>query len=139
MNLKINTRDFGEIEVDRDSVVEMSSPILGFEEYRTYALLSEDENGLAWLQSTEEPSLCFVLFSTVVFEDYEPDFTDTPASGIDEDGRKVFVIATVPKDVKKATVNLKSPLVINCKTHCAAQVVLEQDFPVRFPLYSEAE
>ncbi len=139
MKLKINTRDFGEIEVDEDRIVKTEAPILGFEEYRSYALINEDENGLAWLQSTDEPSLCFVLFNTVVFEDYEPDFTDTPASGIEEDGRKVFVIATVPKDVRKATVNLKSPLVINCKTHCVAQVVLEQDFPVRFPLYSEAE
>ncbi len=139
----LKTRDFGEIEIDQTQVVEMAAPVLGFERFRSFVLLQDEEMGeqFRWLQSTQEPSLCFVLFPNSVFEDYHPTIPADIAKLLGADGgeTEVYVIATIPKDAKKATVNLKSPLVINRQTQRGAQVVLDEDLPVRFPLFSEVE
>ena len=47
----------------------------------------------------------------------------------------VLVTITVPSDLSKMSVNLKAPLVVNVDTRKAVQVVLEDDYPVKFFIY----
>ncbi len=135
----LKTRDFGEIELDESQVIEMTAPILGFEQYRTFVILRDEEVGehLLWLQSTQEPSLCFVLFDKRVFEEYQPVIPAEVERLVGAGECGVYVMATIPQDITKATVNLKSPIILNLHTRRAAQFVLEQDYPVRFSLQPE--
>ena len=47
----------------------------------------------------------------------------------------MLVTITVPSDLTKMSVNLKAPLIINVDTKKAAQVILEEDYPVKFFVY----
>ena len=47
-----------------------------------------------------------------------------------------MVTVTVPKDIKKMTVNLKGPIVINAAQRLATQVIVEGDeYLVKYPIY----
>jgi len=46
-----------------------------------------------------------------------------------------FVILTIPNAAPEGTTaNLKAPIVMNPTTHLARQVLVEQDYPIRYPL-----
>ena len=36
---------------------------------------------------------------------------------------------------RQSTVNMKSPVIINHKTNLAMQVILDQDYPIRMPVF----
>ena len=42
---------------------------------------------------------------------------------------------TVPKRVEDFSVNLKAPIVINMDTHKGAQIITEDDYPVKYKVY----
>jgi flagellar assembly factor FliW len=53
---------------------------------------------------------------------------------------RFFVIAVVPDDITKITVNLKSPIVVNKQDRRARQVILaNSDYPIRFPIFPAEE
>ena len=49
----------------------------------------------------------------------------------------VLVTVTVPKELEKITVNLKAPIIINTNTGKAGQLIVENDYPVRFSIYDQ--
>ena len=61
--MKYKTRDFGEIDLLPDRVLEFVQPILGYEQYTQYTLLYDEEIGTGnrYTYSLEEPGLCFLL------------------------------------------------------------------------------
>jgi flagellar assembly factor FliW len=71
--------------------------------------------------------------------DYNPVVDDELLRHIGEllpDELLVLVTVTVPTDIKKMTVNLKGPIVINAAEKKAAQVIVEgEEYPVKFPVY----
>ena len=136
------TRDFGEIEIETNQMLDFSQPIFGFDDYRKYAVLHDPEVGmdLAWLQSLEEPDLCFVLVSPkVVTSAYTPDSVADLQKLIGEGEYEYWLVAVIQDDFTQSTVNMKSPVIINWKTGFGAQVILEGDYPVRRPLMEEAQ
>lgn len=137
----IHTRDFGEVDVKETDFYTIVRPIFGFEHYRKFALIKQTSLGEAWswLQSSDEPSLCFILFDPTSLA---PQYAPTPPATRDfpeSDHVSVQVLCSVPEDIMAMTVNLKSPLFINETRREISQVMLEQDFPVRFPLMKEGQ
>ncbi|MGN0156261.1 MAG: flagellar assembly protein FliW, partial [Lachnospiraceae bacterium] len=52
----------------------------------------------------------------------------------------VLVTMTVPKDIKKMTVNLQAPFVINADEKKACQIIVDtEQYPIRFPIYDILE
>lgn len=141
-NMEIETRDFGTLDIDEQEIIEFKRPIYGFDEYTKFVLLCDPEIGehFTWLQSIEQPHLCFILVDpTVVPVTYS---IEVPQEAVELLGEGDFVcwnIAVIPEDFKNATVNLKSPILINPQTHQAAQVILEQDYPIRAPMMHPSE
>ncbi|MCL1789556.1 MAG: flagellar assembly protein FliW [Oscillospiraceae bacterium] len=145
----INTRDFGEIEVADEELITFPAGIFAFEEMRTFALMSPlgEDVYPKWLQSAEDISPCFVVFDpfivdesyTVQLESFEKNLLKFDGDSADNtnSSMKLLVIATVPTDFKKTTVNMKAPIVINQDKRLAAQVILNVDYDFKFPLYSE--
>lgn len=139
--LKISTRDFGEISVPSDQILTFPSGIYAFEELKSFVLLSPlGENTYPmWLQSAEQPALCFIVYDPFeLASDYNPELEEEFKVLLDiEKGDSVeyFVIAVVPENYTETTVNLKSPVVIN-KTKCrGAQVILEKDYKLKHPIF----
>ncbi len=139
----IETRDFGKMELDEQALVEFRAPIFGFEEFCKYVILSDEDTGpgLLWLQSIEDAQVCFVLLDPEeIGLSYSPEVSDEVRALLQlSDVPIVRVIAVVPQDFKKTTVNLKSPIFINPKNQSAAQVLLDAEYPIRLSLFEEGE
>lgn len=143
--MTIETRDFGKIDISKDGILTLALPILGFEQQKQFVILYDDELGdaLGWLQSVDDKDVCFIIMDPyTVFEDYAPKISSDILSKLNLAAQTDAVfrsLVVVSGQAGAATVNLKSPLVINPEKRLAAQVVLEQDYSVRTPLSSSEE
>ncbi len=141
--MKLETRQFGPLEIEPASILTFPSGLLGFEELKRFVLLERPEIApLEWLQSVENPQIVFtVIDPSVVFGDYHPELTSEDWQALDlPEGApvQVRVLVTVPKDPAEMTANLLGPLVISPERGKGRQVVLvNSEYPVRQRLLSE--
>ncbi len=142
----IKTRFFGEVDVEDQKIIHFESGLFGFEEYKDYTILYDSEAEemplFSWLQSTTEQGLAFpVVNPQRVKEDYDPVVEDGLLESLGEFGEEdmvVLLLATVPEDIKKASVNMKAPLIINAGTRRGVQLVAEnQDYEVKHYIIKE--
>lgn len=143
--MRITTRDFGELEIDESTVISIPNGIIGFEDTKRYTLISplgEDKFPM-WLQSVEAAEPCFVVYDPMqLCSEYRFEITDEEQAllGIDENSPyRVLVVAIVPDDYRKTTINLRCPIIINTKTSVAAQVILTEHYDFRCPVYEEGD
>lgn len=126
----IQTSRFGAIEIEETRVIHFPEGLLGFPLQRDYILLDHrPDSPFCWLQSTDVPELAFVLTNPFRFiRDYLQGLSPEEESLMrSEEGREVVVlnVVTIPSDqVKKMTVNLLGPLVIDVDARRGKQVVL---------------
>lgn len=92
-----------------------------------------------WLQSMEDPDIAFpVMEPGVVKEDYSPVVNDEillPLGEMPQESVYLLVIVTAASDIKQTSVNLKAPVVINTDTGKGTQVIVENEYPVKFMIY----
>lgn len=144
--MKVSTRYFGEVEIDDEKIIHFQNGLFGFEEYKDYTILydidAEGDPFFSWLQCVTEKSLAFpVVNPQKVKADYDPVVEDAllePLGELAPEDLVVLLLATVPQDVKKASANLKAPLIINAGTKQGIQIIAENaDYPVKYPLIAE--
>ena len=141
--MKILTKIFGEIEINEEKVLNFSEGIIGFPELNRFMLIHDVESEkktISWLQSLDEPAFAMpVVDPLAVDSEYNPIVEDEllkPLGEVTEEDIIVLVTMTVPADVKKATVNLKAPIVVNSKNLKACQIILDDDrYLVKHPVY----
>jgi flagellar assembly factor FliW len=139
----IKTRCFGEINLDENKIVTFESGLMGFEQYKKFTILynvEDEKSKISWLQSVDEPSLALPIITPgIVKEDYNPTVEDEvlkPLGELTEDNLVVFLILTVPSDIKKTTANLKAPIIINADTRKGCQIIVENsDYVVKYNVY----
>lgn len=144
--MQIETKYFGEIDVEDRKIIHFENGLFGFEEYKDYTILFDSESGetpfFSWLQSTTEKNLAFpVVNPQRIKPDYDPIVEDALLKSLGEFGEEdmvVLLLATVPQDVKKASVNMKAPLVINAGNQKGIQIIAENsDYEIKHYLISE--
>ena len=136
--MQMDTTRFGRLEIDPDTVITLTQPIIGFQDYRRFVLLPGPENSpLSWLQSTESDELAFLLMDPRrLIQDYnvhlnQHDFAELALSR--EDDLKIYTLVVVPDDPTQVRTNLKAPVLINIKQRLGKQTVLEKsDYPIQF-------
>lgn len=139
----INTRCFGEINLDENKIVTFENGVMGFESYKQFTILyniEDEKSKISWLQSVEEPSLALPIINpTYIKEDYNPTVEDEvlkPLGELTDENLVVFLVLTVPKDIKLTTANLKAPIIINADTRKGCQIVAENaDYVVKYNVY----
>jgi flagellar assembly factor FliW len=92
------------------------------------------------MQSIQEPAFAMpVMDPLIVRPDYNPEVDDEllkPLGELQPDELLVMVTVTVPSDLKKMSVNLRGPIVINAAERKACQIIVEgEDYAVKFPIY----
>jgi flagellar assembly factor FliW len=138
--VKLLTTRFGTVEVPDKDVLFFSSGVLGFPEIRRYVMLDHGRNTpLKWLQAVDKPELAFPMVpATDLMEDYHITVAPEDLAALGKDSTaelQAFVILTIPNGApERTTANLKAPIVMNPTTHLARQVLVEQDYPIRYPL-----
>ena len=73
--MKIETRDFGILDIEENNIITFKQPLFGFEEYTQYVLVNDSNmgNGICWLQSIEQKNVCFIMLNPLeVRRDYAP-------------------------------------------------------------------
>jgi len=120
--------------------VRMPAGLLGFEHMKDYLLIAKPvEAPFRRLQVKNNPSLAFVVIEPAYFmPGYQPDI---PQADVDFLGltspadAAVYVIVTV-FGPRRASVNLKGPIVINRNTGLSKQVVIANaaQYSVQHPL-----
>ena len=138
----IETKDFGNVKVDKDSIIYFPEGIYGFEQLKEYVILEENENPIKILQAVNEKYPNFaILDPKVIVQDYNPELPKDILSKLkltSQDNVCFFVIAIIPKDIKQMTVNLKSPILINFEEKIAMQIILDdQQYPVRYFVFEQ--
>ncbi len=142
--MRIETKYFGEVEIEEEKIITFEQGILGFNDLKKYTILYDIESGddslISWLQSMEEPGLALpVLNPNSIKQDYNPVIEDellTPLGEIREESLVVFVTVTIPSDITKMSVNLKAPIIINAATRKGMQIIAEnQGYEIKYPIY----
>jgi len=123
---------FGEVIIDRTSVLNFTQGIPGFERFKQYGLVEvEEEIPFMRLLSLEEPQLGFVIVDPMlVWPDYDPSIgqEDLESLGISRPEQlAIFCIVTLSQVPEEVTANLKGPIYINVETMQAKQMVLLDD------------
>ncbi len=142
--MKVNTRDFGEIEVDDKQVIEFPFGILGFPEHTKFVLLDSKQPPFYYLQSLIDVDLVFVLISPEVFKkDYVFNVSDSELEEIKvtKKNTELIVFAIVNfnnSSDKNLTANLQGPIVINRKEKIGRQcIALNEDYSLKHNIIEE--
>ncbi|MDD2495774.1 MAG: flagellar assembly protein FliW [Tissierellia bacterium] len=135
--INVETRDFGNILVNKEDIINFSYGMYGFEEFKRYIILKDDnEEDVMFLQSLDNSDLSFVLIDPyIIFREYEPILYKEDLSELNVKNElelKFLVIAIIGENVKDSVVNLRSPIAINPKTKLAKQVILQNTYPLRY-------
>jgi flagellar assembly factor FliW len=128
-----------ETEVDAP-VIEMVEPMPGFPALREFHLERLDVEGILFaLRAVTEPEIRLLVVPVHrFFPDYAPEIQDETAAalGITAESEVITLGVVNPGDsVTAATVNLLAPVLVNVDSHQAVQVVLDEDLPLRAPLF----
>lgn len=140
--MKFSSTRFGTLEVPDASILTFPSGILGFPEWTRYVMLDHDTDApFKWLHCAEEASLAFVIIDPALFkQNYQ--VTISPEARFEVEGNEtdelsLAVILTIPSDDPTAmTANLRGPLLMNPRTRLCKQLVLSEDYPTRYPVFS---
>lgn len=142
--MKADTRLFGEIDIEEEKLITLESGMIGLPDYQKFALIFDEEKGMKassvmWLQSMDDPETAFpVMQPNAVKPDYNPTVNDemlAPLGALTEENTYVLVTLTAMPDVKQTSVNLKAPIVINTETRKGCQLIVEDDYPVKYRIY----
>lgn len=141
--MKLQTKVFGEIEIDESKKLVFEQGVIGYPEYKEFFLLSdierESKNTIRWLQAVEDP--CFalpVIDPLIIRPEYNPSVEDEILEVLGDLDSDFVVFSTirVPSDITQMTVNLKAPIIVNVATQKGCQVIIEEaGCDVRVPVY----
>lgn len=141
--MKANTRLFGEIDIKEDKIIKLKEGIIGFPDLQNFTLIYDEEKegkgSIKWLQSMDDPSFALPVINPL---DVKPDYQLLvneeglePLGKMTEDNTFILVTITVPEKIEEMSVNLKAPFVINTDNLQGAQMIVEDDYPIKYKIY----
>ena len=144
MGIKIQTKPFGEIEVNELQVIDFPEGILGFDFIKKFVILDTEDEGspFKWMQAFDEKDLAFVIIRPVDFmEKYDllisqSDLETVKAESVGD--LLVFAIVTIPENPEKMTANLQGPIIINVEKKLGMQAIsMSERYGVRHNILDE--
>ena len=138
--MNIQTKYFGTLEIQAETIIEFIQPIYGFEDCHRYTLLADEELGsdLMWLQGIDQPEVCFMLANpTTLYPEIEFQLKASETELMKVSDTKeidVLCIVSLGEQFSDSTVNLKSPLLFSSEHNLGMQCILDQDLPLKAKL-----
>ncbi len=141
--MKAKTRLFGEIDIAEDKIIKMEQGIIGFPNMKNFTLIYDLEKGekdaIKWFQSMDEPEFAMpVMEPQILVEDYNPSVSEevwNTLGDITPENSLILATVTIPSEIEKISINLKAPIIINMDTKKANQIIVEDDYPVKYEIY----
>ena len=130
--MKVSTVRFGDIEIKESDLIHFPAGILGFPASKSYFIIeAQDSEFFAWLQSAQQPELCFIITDPFIFKkDYSVNLTNKEIDllGIKE-AKEINILSIVSINArgnKQININLMAPLVVNASTRVGYQLIKEE-------------
>lgn len=140
----LNTKHFGQLEVDEKGIIDFPEGLPGFEDAKRFVLIANggEDSIFQWLQSIDNMDLAFVVIDPkIIKDDYIVDVPEEEVEElqIDESSETIVLcIVVVPEDLAKMTANLKAPVIINNTSKKGKQVVLDNnDYEIKHYIMQE--
>lgn len=141
--MRAKTRLFGEIEIEDEKIIQIDQGMIGFPDLKHFTLIfdseREEKSVIMWLQSMDDGDIAIPV---AVPADLLPEYNPTVDSELLEnlgtltpENTYVLVTVTVPKNIEDISVNLKAPIVINTDSSKGCQLIVEDDYAVRYKIY----
>jgi flagellar assembly factor FliW len=131
----LDTKNFGRVAFETEDMIEFPRGLPGFEDRRRFLAIRQQQTApLVFLQSLEDPELCFTTAPVLAVD---PSFRlklseeDRDAAGLGavrrpRIGKDVWALAVISVRETGPTVNLLAPLVINLRSLRAVQAVMRE-------------
>ncbi len=140
----LNTKHFGEIEIDENKIITFREGIPSFENLKRYIVLynGDETSPFRWLQCVDDGQLAFAVINPfMILGNYDIEISEETVGSLNIESISdvmVLAIVVVPEDPSKMTMNLKAPVIINTKNNSGMQVVLDTDmYSVRHYIVEE--
>lgn len=145
--MTIQTKHFGELNIDENKIIIFPEGIPGFPDYKKYIFIfdEEDENSpFCWLQSIDDGSIAFALINPLkICPDYSPKVDNELIETLGEFNENeliVYAIVVVPEDITQMTANLKAPIIINSQTKIGMQVIAQnEEYEVKHKIFNDLQ
>lgn len=148
ITMKAETRVFGTVDIADEKIITMETGMIGLPLFKKFALIFDEEKAkeedqettnIMWLQSLDDPDTAFpVMVPQTVMPDYNPKVNEeilAPLGELNDENTYILVTVTVPSKIEDLSITLKAPIIINADTHKGVQIIVEDDFPVKFKIY----
>ncbi|MEA4987055.1 MAG: flagellar assembly protein FliW [Anaerovorax sp.] len=128
--MTVNTKYFGEIEINPEEVLSFTEGLFGFESENEFILIRlDDDETIFCLQSLKESQLAFIVINPFrLFPSYTPVLSNSELQDLDATTSTdlfYYVIAVIHEPFQNTTVNLKCPIAVNSEKRKAKQIILE--------------
>jgi len=142
--MKLQTRTFGEIEINDSEIITFKEGLPGFPDDRRFVLLAEDDSPICFLQSADDGDTSFVLvdMTELAGNSYDPLVDESALAAFGDYNPAdllIYNICTLHGDLQKSTVNLKAPVVIDSAKKIGRQIVCaNEEYSVKAAVFAEA-
>ena len=141
--MKASTRLFGEIDIEDNKIIKLKEGIIGYPDLHNFTLIYDEEKEgqgkIKWLQSMDDPAFALPVINPLEIKpDYQPVVNEEGLESLGNmpaESTFILVTITVPKEIEKMSVNLKAPFIINMENLIGVQLIIEDDYPVKYMIY----
>ena len=127
--MKLNTKNFGEIEIEDEKVIIFEEGIPGFEMLKQFIFIDSEDNVFNYLQSIENTEVCFIIADPYQFvKDYAPIINESyfqKLGGGENEDFALFSVVCIKSCIEESTINLAGPLLIHSEHKKGVQVITE--------------
>lgn len=130
-------------EYEEKDIIIFKNGIPGFENLTQFVIFPVEESEVfSVLHSIENPSIGIIVVSPFyVMKDYEIDISDEIVDFLSIksiNDINLFCTVNLNSDIKKITVNMRAPIVINIKSNLGEQIILnDEKYLIKQPLFKE--
>ena len=143
--MKIETKYFGQIEINENAIITFSSGLLGFADSKEFVLIDMPGNShFKFLQDIHNSYVSFVMINPWdFFEDYDIELSDIELEkikieSIKDDKFSVYNVVTLGKTFDVSSANLIAPVVINNSEKLGRQIIVDNSkYNTKHPLMQE--
>ncbi|KJZ82833.1 Chemotaxis protein CheD [Clostridium sp. IBUN13A] len=143
-NMELISKIHGKINYDEKNVITFNKGIPGFSDLKKFVIVDlEGYEPFKLLHSLENFEIALIVTSPYEFYDnYEIDLKEETINNLKiKEASEVKILSTITlnSDVKKITINLQGPIVINTSNKLGEQIILDDSkYKVKTPLVKEA-
>ena len=137
----IESRRFGEIEIDENKIISFPQGLPGLEDTKRFTLIRHDKtHPINWLQAVNAPYISLpVIEPFLVVPDYEFNVSDADTAELSVNQRgdlHIVNVVVIPEKIENMTINLAAPVLINARMNLGKQIVFDRkNYQVRYPAF----